>query len=141
MVGVRVKPDLRKRLDAAARKNKWSLTQEAESRLEQSFYDESILARAVGSPELLALCAAASWAVKLVEEYTGKKWTENEETHQEARRAAAFVFAGYGFQFERLKANTPAARAALKVLEFGKIDERVRIVETGIEPATPRRKK
>ena len=90
-LGFRVTADLKKKLMQSAEASGRSVSQDAEFRLEQSFSVENVLAQMIGSPAVLALCVIAGQAIRLVEKETGKIWTEDEETNQEARRAAALT--------------------------------------------------
>jgi hypothetical protein len=87
---VRLKPALHASLAAAAAEREVSLNAEVVSRLERTFFTEE---EVFGGAHTATLMQLLGMTARLVEQATGRKWTEDAETHREMRKAVAGVLA------------------------------------------------
>jgi hypothetical protein len=76
-IGLRVTPTMRDRIVAAADESGRSIAQEAEHRLEMSFFREQEI---YGGPHTEALLKALAMTVRFVEAKTGKRWIDDRDT-------------------------------------------------------------
>lgn len=79
---VRVRKDLRERLQRAADAQDRPLSHEVSGRLEQSFKAPEDLASAFGGGRNLALFRSIAGAIQYAETSTGKRWDTDDETRQ-----------------------------------------------------------
>ena len=86
-MGFRPTPEIRARLEAAARTSNRSLSQEIESRLERSFLEESSAKEFFGGTQVFALARLIAAVVSVVEAGTGKTWRDDRDTHLQVRAA------------------------------------------------------
>lgn len=80
-IPVRTSATLRERLKAVAAANDRSLTEEIERRLDASFTLED----ALGGPRMDEFLRCVAVGIRLVEEKTGKRWTDDTETWRAAQ--------------------------------------------------------
>ena len=73
-------PDVRRKLEEAAAESGRSMSQEMQSRLEHSLQDQDAREREMGGRELLALFRMLGAVAEVIEERTGKKWSEDWDT-------------------------------------------------------------
>ena len=76
IMGLRTSPDLKSKLDEAARQNGRSLTQEIESRLERDLVIEEL----DGGPEAVAILECVRKAITEAEGRSGKSWLSDTKT-------------------------------------------------------------
>src|SRR3954469_22594066 len=87
----RVTEKLREQLQNAAAEANLSVSEEIERRLDSSFSGKSLVEELLGGPETLRLLMTIGQGVRLVEETTGKKWTNDYETAVAAKIAARSI--------------------------------------------------
>ena len=85
---IRLKEELRAKIEMAAHNSSVSLNGEAVQRLEQSFLDEE---RIFKDANMMALIQLLVGTVRMIEARTGTKWTENEQ----CRNAVATTVIGF----------------------------------------------
>ncbi len=83
--GFRPTPEVRAKLEAAARENNRSLSSEIESRLERSLGQEEDLYQSFGGKHVYAMARMLAAAVMAAECQMGKRWQEDEETYHLAK--------------------------------------------------------
>ncbi len=79
--GFRPTPEVRAKLEAAARENNRSLSSEIESRLERSLGQEEDLYQSFGGKHVYAIARMLAAAVMAAECQMGKRWQEDEATY------------------------------------------------------------
>ncbi len=94
--GFRPTPEIRAKLEAAARENGRSLSQEIESRLERSLGQEEDLYRSFGGKHIYALARILAAAVMAAESQTGKRWQEHEEPYLLAKETIESLLGALG---------------------------------------------
>ena len=82
-MGFRPTPELRKKLENAAKESGLSLTQVVERRLDQSFLGDELLGGLFGEKATYHLMVMLGTIINLVQEQTGKKWAEDPRTYAE----------------------------------------------------------
>lgn len=161
--GFRPTPEVRAKLEAAARENNRSLSSEIESRLERSLGQEEDLYQSFGGKHVYAMARMLAAAVMAAESQTGKRWQEDEETYLLAKGTIEALLGALGPKqsglvaekemIERAEAlvlaakssQTPAARAVFQYgpdldhalrssTEWGKFRERILQRNPGIAP-------
>lgn len=88
---VRLREPLRAQLEVAARNAGWSLNTEIVRRLEASVRDDDLGAIIFGDAVMYAMMDCLARAIRGVEKYMGKTWTEDAETYQLAVELACAV--------------------------------------------------
>lgn len=161
--GFRPTPEVRAKLEAAARENNRSLSSEIESRLERSLGQEEDLYQSFGGKHVYAMARMLAAAVMAAESQMGKRWQEDEETYLLAKGTIEALLGALGPKqsglvaekemIERAEAlvlaakssQTPAARAVFQYgpdldhalrssTEWGKFRERILQRNPGIAP-------
>ncbi|MBR0901219.1 Arc family DNA-binding protein [Bradyrhizobium liaoningense] len=80
---VRVREELRKRLERESQRNDRSLNNEITTRLENSFAQTERLEEIFGGARNLALFRSLSGTIASIEAQTGRSWNEDSETREE----------------------------------------------------------
>jgi hypothetical protein len=104
-LNLKTSPELRARIEEAARENELSMTQEVERRLIASFSFEDRL----GGSTMLDFFQASASAIKAVEGRTGKRWNEDTATWHAAKAMLEQQFRNW----RPTPPNTPGIVAAL----------------------------
>ncbi len=94
-MGFRPTPEIRERLELAAVKSKRSLSQEIETRLENSFSKEDARDAALGGSHVYALARVANSLIALVESIRGSRWVDDPEVARDACILVSKAFAAY----------------------------------------------
>ena len=95
-MGFRPTPEVRAKLEEAAKENGRSLSREIESRLEQSFSNEEAKYETFGGKHTYSLMRLLGSAVSLVETGTGKKWRDDRATYRQAKATIDKILDGLG---------------------------------------------
>lgn len=95
-MGFRPTPELRKKLENAAKESGLSLTQVVERRLDQSFLGDELLGVLFGDKSTYRLMVLLGTIINLVQEQTGKKLSEDPETYAEVKNAVSVVLKAFG---------------------------------------------
>jgi hypothetical protein len=95
VLSVRVSPEMRWRLDIAARKNKRRLSREVEARLDYTLGRYQKFKLEGRPPHIMALSDAVSVAARVMEETTGRPWNRDQYTSQHLARLISAVMAHF----------------------------------------------
>jgi hypothetical protein len=95
VLSVRVTPEMRTRLEIAARKNKRRLSREVEARLDYTLGRYQKLKVEGRPPHIMALSDTVAVAARLMEETTGRPWNSDQYTSQHLARLICAVMADF----------------------------------------------
>src|SRR5262245_61579623 len=91
VLSVRITPEMRTRLERAARKNKRRLSREVEARLDYTLGRYHRLKVERRPPHIMALSDAVAVAARVMEETTGRAWNKDQYTSQHLARVICAV--------------------------------------------------
>jgi len=98
----RVSPSTRKRIEAAALANDWSISREIEHRLEASFGEVERVEEALGGLATSAFLRVVGQNFRVIERDSGKRWWTDRWTHDECVDFVNALFAAWQPQGERI---------------------------------------
>ena len=95
-LGFRPTPGVRRNIDDAAKKNGRSLSQEIESRLEQSFLQDIAQRSTFGADHIHGLAILVATAARLTEAETKRSWRDDRPTLDALRQAIDQILDVFG---------------------------------------------
>lgn len=95
-MGFRPTPDLRKRLEVSASANHRSISQEIESRLEQTFVTADASLEVFGDTRTYNVMRTIGSAAAAVSDEVGKSWLEDRDVFHQAEIAIHLILRGLG---------------------------------------------